>query len=128
MYQLGSKMNKEDTIDKIEKTLEARRMFNEAGIALLECDEMFAYNVKHTLESMTFASKIINIIGAGGSAQPIDASSVRFYLQIHHRICVREENITVNLEKRLCSIKLNDKITAEISISDCIAAKTLTVL
>ena len=128
MYQLGSKMNKEDTIDKIEKTLEARRMFNEAGIALLECDEMFAYNVKHTLESMTFASKIINIIGAGGSAQPIDASSVRFYLQIHHRICVREENITVNLEKRLCSIKLNDKITAEISISDCVAAKTLTVL
>ena len=128
MYQLESKVNREHKIDKIEKTLEARRMFNEAGIALLECDEMFAYNVKHTLESMTFASKIINIIGAGGSAQPIDASSVRFYLQIHHRICVREENITVNLEKRLCSIKLNDKITAEISISDCVAAKTLTVL
>ena len=105
MYQLGNQTDRDDTKNKIREIITARRQFYEAGITLLECDNTFADKIKHTLENMTFASKVVNIVGAGGRALSIDASMVRFYLEIDHRICVREENITVDLKKQLCSIQ-----------------------
>ncbi len=74
---------------------------------------------------MTFTSKVVNIVGNGGGALPIDASIIRFYLEIDHRICVREENIAIDVQTQKCSIKLNDKITASIPIKDGIGIKSL---
>lgn len=76
---------------------------------------------------MTFASKVVNIVGAGGRALSLDASMVRFYLEIDHRICVREENITVDFEKKICFIKLCNEMTAYIPIKNGIAVKSLTL-
>ena len=106
----------------------ARKAFRQAGIALLECDSLFAENIKHSLEQMTFASKVVNIVGAGGSAAPLDAETICFYLEIHHRICVRRENITVDFEARRCFIKLNDTLTAEVPIENDVVVKGLTLL
>lgn len=128
MYQLGNQTDREDTKNKIREIITARRQFYEAGITLLECDNNFAGKAKCTLENMTFASKVVNIVGAGGRALSLDASMVRFYLEIDHRICVREENITVDFEKRRCLIKLNDEITAEIPIKDGVGVKSLTIM
>ena len=128
MHQLGNKTNREDTKNKIREIITARRQFYEAGITLLECDNNFAGKVKRTLENMTFASKVVNIVGAGGRALSLDASMVRFYLEINHRILVREENTTVDFEKRRCLIKLNDEIIAEIPIKDGVGVKSLTIM
>ena len=125
MHQLGNKTDREDTKNKIKEILMARRRFYEAGVTLLEYDNIFAGNVKRILENMTFVSKVVNIIGAGGYALPIDASMVRFYLEVDYRICVREENITVDLKNRLCSIKLDSKQTAYIPIVEKIGIKSL---
>lgn len=128
MYQLGNQTDREDTKNKIREIITARRQFYEAGITCLECDNNFAGKIKHTLENMTFASKVVNIVSDGGRALSIDASMVRFHLEIDHRICVREENITVDFEKRRCVIKLNDEITAEIPLKDGIGVKSLTIM
>lgn len=125
MHQLGDELNREDTQRKIRQILTARRQCYQAGIELLECDNTFAAGVKRTLESMTFANKVVNIVGAGGRAVPIDAAMIRFYLETSHRIYVREENITVDVENQLCSIKLNDEVTAKIPIKDGIGIKSL---
>lgn len=76
---------------------------------------------------MIFTSKVVNIVGAGGRALPIDASMIRFYLKIDHRICVREENIAIDFEKHLCSVKLNDEIIVFIPIKERIAVNGLTL-
>lgn len=128
MHQLGNETAIEDTKNKIREILTARRRFYEAGITLLECDNNFADKVRRRLESMTFTSKVVNIVGAGGRALPTDAFMIRFYLETVHRICVREENITVDFEKRRCLIKLNDEITAEIPLKDGIGVKSLTIM
>lgn len=128
MHQLGNETDREEAKNKIKKILTARRRFYEASLILLECDNAFAEKVKYTLENMIFASKVVNIVGAGGRALPIDASIIRFYLEIDHRICVREENITVDFEKRRCLIKLNDEIIAEIPIKDGVGVKSLTIM
>ena len=77
------------------------------------------------MENMIFASKVVNIVGAGGRALPIDASIIRFYLEIDHRICVREENITIDFEKHLCLIQLDDKYIAKIPIKNGIGIKNV---
>ena len=125
MHQLGNETDREEAKNKIKKILTARRRFYEASLILLECDNAFAEKVKYTLENMIFASKVVNIVGAGGRALSIDASMIRFYLETVHRICVREENIAIDVQTQKCSIKLNDKITANIPIKDGIGIKSL---
>ena len=125
MHQLGNETDREEAKNKIKEILTARRRFYEAGITLLECDNTFAEKLKHTLETMTFTSKVVNIVGNGGGALPIDASIIRFYLEIDHRICVREENITINFEKHLCLIQLDDKYIAKIPIKNGIGIKNV---
>ena len=80
MHQLGNETDREEAKNKIKKILTARRRFYEASLILLECDNAFAEKVKYTLENMIFASKVVNIVGAGGRALSIDASVIRFYL------------------------------------------------
>ena len=125
MHQLGNETDREEAKNKIREILTARRRFYEAGITLLECDNLFAEKIKQILEAMTFTSKVVNIVGAGGRALLIDAFMIRFYLEIDHRICVREENIAIDFQTQKCSIKLNDKITANIPIKDGIGIKNL---
>ena len=70
MHQLGNETDREEAKNKIKEILTARRRFYEAGITLLECDNTFAEKIKHTLETMTFTSKVVNIVGNGGGALP----------------------------------------------------------
>lgn len=127
MHQLGNEISKEKKAE-IKTILTARKAFCQAGIALLECDGLFAENVKHSLEQMTFASKIVQIVGAGGLTIPLDAAAICFYLEIDYRICVQKENITVDFENQRCLIQLNDTLTAEVPIKDGIGIKSLTPL
>ena len=51
---------------------------------------------------------------AAAEKKQIDEADVRFYLEM--RIYVKEENITFDAENGLCTIRLNDVLTANIPI------------
>ena len=57
MHKLGNdSMTANDKRNEIKAVLTARRNFYNAGVALLECDNVYASNIKFALERLTFSS------------------------------------------------------------------------
>lgn len=116
MYKLGNELTTDDKKNEIRRILTARRKLYNAGVELLECDHVYAEDIKAELERHTFVSHTVPFAGAGARKKPIDEADVRFYLEMRKRIYVKEENITVDAENGLCTIRLNDVLTANIPI------------
>ncbi len=121
------KESREKFYQEKNKTFAARERLFDDSIALMECDDRFAERVQSRLENMKFASRIVNFVGAGGSAEPIDAGRVQFYLRSHYDICVRKENIAIDFDRHLCTIRLNSKYTAKVPIEEGTGVKSLSV-
>lgn len=109
---------------KIKRVLLAREELEQTSIKLLECDGVYVHKIKSELKGMTFANRVVPFVGAGGPL-PLDAETVKFYLDDHYRIYVREENITVDLEKMRCQIRLNDDIVVTVPIEDKVGVKSI---
>lgn len=120
MHKLGDVLTQE----KIKRVLTARRNLYNAGVELLECDRTYAEGIKVELERHTFADHLVPFEGAEAEKQ-IDEIDVRFYLEMRMRIYVKEENITFDAGNGLCKIRLNDTITAYISIKSGTAVRSI---
>lgn len=53
------------TKNEIKAVLTARRNRYNAGVALLECDNVYASNIKFALERLAFSSHTVPFVGAG---------------------------------------------------------------
>ena len=116
MHKLGDVLTPEEGKEKIKRILTARRKLYNAGVELLECDHVYAEGIKAELERHTFADCMVPFEGDSAEKKQIDETDVRFYLEMRMRIYVREENITFDAENGLCTIRLNDVLTANIPI------------
>lgn len=114
MHKLGDTLTSDDQKEEIRRILSARRKLYNAGVALLECDRVYAENIKRELEKHTLAGYIASY--AEEAKKPIDETDIRLYLETVLRIYVKEENITIDTENGLCNIRLQDKLTANIPI------------
>lgn len=113
MHKLGEALTSEEEKEKIRRILTARRKLCNAGVELLECDRIYAGNIKAELESLTIAD-YMPFEGNDAEKRLIDETDIRLFLETRMRIYVREENITLNTENGLCRIQLNDELVAEI--------------
>ena len=125
MHKLGNELTGEDKKNEIKQILTARRKLYNAGTELLECDYVYAGNIKSELERHTFASHTVPFVGAGAVKKQIDETDIRLYLEAFMRIYVKEENIIIDTENSLCKIKLNDNLTANIPIKSGTAVKSI---
>ena len=116
MYKLGNELTTDDKKNGIRRILTARRKLYNAGVELLECDHVYAEGIKAELERHTFADYMAPFEGDTAEKKQIDEADVRFYLEMRMRIYVKEENITFDAENGLCTIRLNDVLTANIPI------------
>lgn len=113
MHKLGEALTLEEEKEKIRRILTARRKLCNAGAELLECDRIYAGNIKAELESLTIAG-YMPFDGNDAEKRLIDETDIRLFLETRMRIYVREENITLDTENGLCRIQLNDELVAEI--------------
>ena len=144
MHKLGgSHLNKQDRIkeieasvkaklnlnindsDEIKTILAARRNLYNAGVALLECDNGYAENIKSVLERYYFSSHTIPFAGAGAVKIQINETDIMNYLQSRLQIYVKLENIIIDWENSICRIRLNDKTTANIQIKNGAALESI---
>ena len=116
MYKLVNELITDDKKNGIRRILTARRKLYNAGVELLECDHVYAEGIKAELERHTFADYMVPFEGDTAEKKQIDEADVRFYLEMRMRIYVKEENITFDAENGLCTIRLNDVLTANIPI------------
>ena len=123
MHKLGNELTADDKKNEIRQILTARRKLYNAGTELLECDDIYAGNIKSELQRHTFASHTVPFVGAEAVKKQIDETDIRLYLEAFMRIYVKEENIIIDTENSLCKIKLNDKLTANIPIKSGTATK-----
>lgn len=66
MHKLGNdNMTANDKRNEIKAVLTARRNRYNAGVALLECDNVYASNIKFALERLAFSSHTVPFVGAG---------------------------------------------------------------
>ena len=114
MHKLGNTLTSNDQKEEIRRILAARRKLYNAGVALLECDRVYAENIKRELEGYTLAGYIVS--SAEEAKKPIDETDIRLYLETFLRIYVKEENITIDTKNGLCKIQLQDKLAANIPI------------
>lgn len=125
MHKLGNVLTTDEKKEEIGKILTARRNLYNAGIALLECDNIYAENVKSELEKHTFAGHIANFEEDEAGKKQIDETDIRFYLEMRMRIYVKEENITIDIKNGVCKIRLNDTLTANIPIKSGTAVRSI---
>lgn len=63
MHKLGNdSMTANDKRNEIKTVLTARRNLYNAGVALLECDNVYASNIKFALERLTFSSHTVPFV------------------------------------------------------------------
>lgn len=127
MHKLGNELTAEDKKNEIKQILTARRNFYNAGVALLECDDVYASNIKNELERYTFSSHTVPIVGAGGVKKQIDETDIMLYLESFMRIYVKSENIVIDRQNSICKIRLNDKTTANIRIKNGTSVKSILI-
>lgn len=127
MHKLGDVLTPEEGKEKIKRILTARRKLYNAGVQLLECDRVYAGNIKSELERHTFASHTVPFVGAGAVKKQIDETDICLYLEAFMRIYVKEENIIIGTENSLCKIKLSDKLTANIPMRNGTAVKSILI-
>ena len=58
-------MTANDKRDEIKAVLTARRNLYNAGVALLECDNVYASNIKFALERLIFSSHTVPFFRCG---------------------------------------------------------------
>lgn len=58
-------MTANDKRNEIKAVLTARRNLYNSGVALLECDNVYASNIKFALERLAFSSHTVPFVGAG---------------------------------------------------------------
>lgn len=51
----------------------------QCGVALLECDNVYASNIKFALERLTFSSHTVPFVGAGAVKKQIDETDIMLY-------------------------------------------------
>ncbi len=125
MHKLGNELTTDDKKNKIRQILTARRNLYNAGVELLECDRVYAEGIKAELERHTFADYMVPSEGDTAEKKQIDETDVRFYLEMRMRIYVKEENIIFDAENGLCTIQLNDTLTANIPIKSGTAVRSI---
>lgn len=82
MHKLGNdSMTANDKRNEIKAVLTARRNLYNAGVALLECDNVYASNIKFALERLTFSSHTVPFVGAGAVKKQIDETDIMLYLE-----------------------------------------------
>ena len=82
MHKLGNdSMTANDKRNEIKAVLTARRNLYNAGVALLECDNVYASNIKFALERLTFSSHTVPSVGAGAVKKQIDETDIMLYLR-----------------------------------------------
>ena len=87
MHKLGNdSMTANDKRNEIKAVLTARRNLYNAGVALLECDNVYASNIKFALERLTFSSHTVPFVGAGSVKKQIDETDIMLYLETFMRI------------------------------------------
>ena len=80
MHKLGNdSMTANDKRNEIKAALTARRNLYNAGVALLECDNVYASNIKFALERLTFSSHTVPFAGAGAVKKQIDETDIMLY-------------------------------------------------
>lgn len=80
MHKLGNdSMTANDKRNEIKAVLTARRNFYDADVVLLECDNVYASNIKFALERFTFSSHTVPFIGAGAVKKQIDETDIMLY-------------------------------------------------
>lgn len=80
MHKLGNdSMTANDKRNEIKAVLTARRKLYNAGVALLECDNVYASNIKFALERLTFSSHTVPFVGAGAVKKQIDETDIMLY-------------------------------------------------
>ena len=110
--------------ERIQKIISARRNLHNAGVALLEVDDLYAFDIKNLLEKMIFTKEIAPCTGANYKKQ-IEANDVMFYLQ-NQRIYVDTNNIILDFDNNICYIKLNETHTSKIPLKNAIGFKGIT--
>ena len=126
MRQLGDHITTESAESrKIKTILAARRALYQAGVQLLECDDAYAGRIKAELERQVFASHSVSFADGKQIERELDASGVRFYLEIFMRIYVQEESVEIDRENALCRIRLNERTEAVIKIQSGRAVKSI---
>lgn len=80
MHKLGNdSMTANGKRNEIKAVLTARRNLYNAGVALLECDNVYASNVKFALERLTFSSHTVLFVDAGAVKKQIDETDIMLY-------------------------------------------------
>lgn len=126
MHKLGNdSMTANDKRNEIKAVLTARRNLYNAGVALLECDNVYASNIKFALERLTFSSHTVPFVGAGAVKKQIDETNIMLYLETFMRIYVKPESIVIDRQNGVCKIRLNGKTTANIKIRNGTSVKSI---
>ena len=77
MHKLGNgSMTANDKRNEIKAVLTARRNLYNAGVALLECDNVYASNIKFALERLTFSSHTVEHTSFGKVKRKQQKSSI----------------------------------------------------
>ena len=126
MHKLGNdSMTANDKRNEIKAVLTARRNLYNAGVTLLECDNVYASNIKFALERLTFSSHTVPFVGAGAVKKQIDETDIMLYLETFMRIYVKPESIVIDRQNGICKIRLNGKTTANIRIKNGTSVKSI---
>lgn len=126
MHKLGNdSMTANDQRNEIKAVLTARRNPYNAGVALLECNNVYASNIKFALERFTFSSHTVPFVGAGAVKKQIDETDIMLYLETFMRIYVKPESIVIDRQNGICKIRLNGKTTANIRIKNGTSVKSI---
>ena len=126
MHKLGNgSLTANDKRNEIKAILTARRNLYNAGVALLECDNVYASNIKFALERLTFSRHTVPFVGAGAVKKQIDETDIMLYLETFMRIYVKPESIVIDRQNGICKIRLNGKTTANIRIKNGTSVKSI---
>lgn len=108
-----------------ERLMAAREKVRQAKMELLEVDDMYVSVVESQLKHMVFADKILLFIGAGVPAMPLRVDDVCHDLGFQYDIHIPPENVTIDFEKMLCFIKLNERVTVTVQMKNAIGVKSI---
>ena len=126
MHKLGNdSMTANDKRNEIKAVLTARRNLYNADVVLLECDNVYASNIKFALERLTFSSHTVPFVGTGAVKKQIDETDIMLYLETFMRIYVKPESIVIDRQNGICKIRLNGKTTANIRIKNGTSVKSI---
>lgn len=91
----------------------------------MECDNVYASNIKFALERLAFSSHTVPFVGAGAVKKQIDETDIMLYLETFMRIYVKPESIVIDRKNGICKIRLNGKTTANIRIKNGTSVKSI---